>query len=271
MDLITHTVINCATDGDEVLGSMRMRLAVLLGATCAIATVQLACAADLPTKAPALQPAPLLYNWSGFYVGGQIGYGWANIDSTSTDLFTGVVGATLSHDRNGIFGGGQVGYNFMVNPNFLIGIEGDIDAADITGTNSACSDATHCASSDGKNKWFATLRGRVGYAMNNWLIFATGGVAWVNGDTTRTITVAPAGAAVLVGQSASSSGTDTGWTAGGGVEYGFARNWSVNLEYRYMQVDTSRTFTYSLPAASRQIDSTDHINTVRLGVNYHFN
>jgi outer membrane immunogenic protein len=248
-----------------------MRLAALLGATCAIVTGQLACAADLPMKAPPPAPVPLVYNWNGFYVGGHIGYGWSNIDSTTTNLFTGDVDPTISHDRNGIFGGGQVGYNYMVNPNFLIGVEGDIDAADIKGTSSNCLDATHCASSDGKNDWFATLRGRIGYVQNNWLIFATGGAAWVHDTNTRTIVVAPPATAVLIGQSASASGTELGWTAGGGVEYGFLPRWSANLEYRYMQVNTSRDYFYSLPQGARHIDGTDHIHTVRFGVSYHFN
>ena len=268
MDLTRHVIITCATRA-KILGSIPMRLAALLGATCAIVTVQLACAADLPVKAPPLAPAPLLYNWNGFYVGGHIGYGWSKIDSTGTSISTGVVESNTSNDRNGLFLGGQVGYNFMVNPNFLVGVEGDFDGSDITGTNSNCTDATHCASSDGKNSWFATLRGRLGYVQNNWLIFATGGAAWVHGSATRTITASPNPA--LVGAVASASGTDLGWTVGGGVEYGFARNWSVNVEYRYMQVDTGRDFIYAIPAANRHIDSTDHINTVRAAVNYHFN
>lgn len=122
---------------------------------------------------------------------------------------------------------------------------------------------------DGKNDWFGTVRGRVGYVQNNWLLFATGGVAWVHGTSSRTITVATNPA--LVGEAATASGTNAGWTVGGGVDYGFVPNWSVNLEYRYMQVDTGCDFIYSVPAPNRHIDATEHINTVRLGVNYHFN
>jgi outer membrane immunogenic protein len=104
---------------------------------------------------------------------------------------------------------------------------------------------------------------------NNWLLFVTGGVAWVHETTTRRITAATN--LDLLGEAATASGTDTGWTVGGGVEYGFAPNWSVNLEYRYMQVDTGHDYNYSDAVADRHIDTTEHINAVRFGVNYHFN
>ncbi len=243
-----------------------MRLAALSGATCAIISVQLACAADLSTKAPI---APLIYNWDGFYLGGHVGYGWNNIDSTTSNSNTGVVEKTSSSERDGILGGGQIGYNYMVSPNFLIGVEADFDGANLSAGNEDCLDALHCVHADGKNQWFGTVRGRLGYAHNNWLLFATGGLAWVHGTTTRTITVATN--PLLVGEAATASGTDAGWTVGGGVEYGFTPHWSVNLEYRYMQVDTGRDFIYSVPTPNRHIDATEHINTVRLGVSYYFN
>lgn len=254
---------------------MRRALYVAALAGSLVGTVSLAQAADMPTKAPMPAKAPMalpvaVYNWNGFYVGGNFGYGWNDVDTTSTTVTNGEQ-TTSSLSRRGVFGGGQIGYNWQFNPNWLIGLEGDIDAADITGTHDACSDATHCAHSDGKNDWFATVRGRLGYVQNNWLIFATGGVVWLHGTNTRTITVAPANTLVLVGQASTASGTDTGWTVGGGVEYGFARNWSLNVEYRYMQVDTSRDYSYSLIQANRHNDSTERVNTVRVGVNFHFN
>ena len=246
-----------------------MRVTILLGAACAVVSVQLACAADLGTKAPVYQaPPPLLYNWSGFYVGANIGYGWNNIDNTTSSLTTGAVDSTVSSERAGVFGGGQIGYNYLINPNFLIGIEADLGAADLTGSYSDCIDAFRCQHTESKNDWFGTLRGRIGYVQNNWLLFATGGVAWVHGTATRTLTAAVNPA--LIGQSRSASGTDIGWMVGGGVEYAFAPNWSVNVEYRYMQVDTGRDFLYSASIADVHVDATDHISTVRIGLNYHF-
>jgi opacity protein-like surface antigen len=89
--------------------------------------------------------------------------------------------------------------------------------------------------------------------------------------TRRIVSVTNPANAVLVGQAPSASGTDLGWTAGGGVDWGFARNWSAGLEYRYMQVDTSRNYVYSLSGADRSNQSTDHLHTIRATVNFHFN
>jgi outer membrane immunogenic protein len=254
---------------------MRRVLCIAAISATLVGSVGLACAADMATKAapmPAKAPvAPpvALYNWNGFYVGANLGYGWNNVDSTSTNLATGEQTSTSS-TRHGVFGGGQIGYNWQFDPNWLIGIEGDIDAAGLTGSVDGCS-STGCSHSDGKNKWFATVRGRLGLVQNNWLFFVTGGAAWLDGSTTRTITAVtnPANA-VLVGQSSTASGTDTGWTVGGGVDWGVAPNWSVNLEYRYMHVNTGRDFTYSLPTAARHVDSEDQIHTVRVSLDYHF-
>jgi len=244
-----------------------MRLATaLFGATCAVATVQFACAADLSSRVAPLPVMPVAYNWAGFYVGANGGYGWATIDTTSTSLFNGAFENTTSHNRNGGFVGGQIGYNFFPFPHFLLGFEGDGDWADLTNNDTTCRDAFNCSNADGKDNWFATARVRMGYVLDDWLFYGTGGFAWVGQQTTRTIVAAPANEQVLVGQSASLSATRTGWTLGGGVEYGFWRNWSVNVEYRYMQVDRSRDFYYPIPAANRHISYVDDTNTLRLDV-----
>ena len=250
-----------------------MRLAAaVFGATCAIATCQFASAADLSSKVVPLPVVPVVYNWTGFYVGGNGGYGWANVDSSVYNLNNGVFEASDSSTRTGGFGGGQIGYNFQPFPHFLFGVEGDFDWASLTGDSSGCS-ATGCASASHKTDWFSTLRVRMGYVVDDWLFYGTGGIAWTHGSTTRTITQVnnPALVSSLLGASASSSGQNTGWTLGGGVEYGFWRNWSVNVEYRYMQINPSRDFFYPILSANRHSSSVEDINTVRAALNYHFN
>lgn len=252
---------------------MRHALFIAAVSGCLAGAVQLASAADMapapapmPAKGP-MAPPVAMYNWNGFYIGANFGYGWNDISTDSTKQSGGDL-VSSSSNRNGVFGGGQLGYNWQFDPNWLIGIEADIDAADITGTHDVCSDASHCSHSDGKNDWFGTLRARVGFVQNNWLFFATGGAVWLHGSTTRTITANPTPS--FVGLAASTSGTDAGWTVGGGVDWGIAPNWSVNLEYRYMDVKTSRDLIYSASTLNRHNESDEKINTVRVSIDYHF-
>jgi outer membrane immunogenic protein len=242
--------------------------------------IQLACAADMATRAPmpakapmAPMMAPAVYNWNGIYIGGHFGYGWAHTDTDSYRLDDGGFQASGSVDRDGIFGGGQIGVNWMVMPNVLLGVEGDISAADLKGSADNCNAAgTGCARSDVKTTWFSTLRGRIGYAVNNWLLYGTGGAVWTHANTDRTITRADSNPA-SVGQVASADSTHSGWTAGGGVEWGFAPNWSAKLEYLYFNVNSTNDFVYPAPysAANRRNESESHSHTVRLGINYRFN
>ena len=258
-----------------MLGVPMSKKITFLATVCVVALAATSgYAADMAVKAPRMAPAPVaapVYDWGGFYIGANVGWGWNNVDTTATQTTTGLVLDTASSHRSGAFGGGQIGYNWVFSPSWLLGIEGDGDWSDIKGTTDACS-ATGCSHTDAKVNSFATLRGRVGLIQDNFLFFVTGGAAWVHGEATRTIvSVTSPANAVLVGQAPSASGTDLGWTAGGGVDWGFARNWSAGLEYRYMQVDTSRNYVYSLSGADRSNQSTDHLHTIRATVNFHFN
>jgi outer membrane immunogenic protein len=232
-------------------------------------------AADLPTSKPAPAPPPAVYNWNGFYVGGHFGGGGG---STSSDAYflDGSFATNAAFDRSGVFGGGQVGYNWMFTPNWLLGAEADLSASNIQGSLTSCS-TTGCAHSVSTDNVFGTARARLGYAWNNWLFYGTGGVAWLNSDTKRTIACVGArcpavtARSVLVNQEASASGTDGGWALGGGVEWGFAPSWSLQLQYLHLQSDgVSRDFSYSLPAGFRHVVSDSAIDTGQVGVNYRF-
>jgi outer membrane immunogenic protein len=248
---------------------MRILIASITAAGAIVGSSIVASAADLSpvyTKAP---PALGGYNWSGFYVGANAGWG---LDQVSTDSLAPVSGTTTpsSSQGSGVLGGGQIGYNWMLNPSWLFGLETDIDAADIHDTGGLCT-STGCATRDGNTDAFGTARARFGFVQNNWLIYATGGYAYDHSSTDRTIVaVTNPREQVLVGQSSTASGWDNGWTAGGGAEWGFARNWSMKAEYLFAQIDTSRTFTYSLPSAERDNSSTHNFSIFRVGVNYHF-
>ena len=127
------------------------------------------------------------------------------------------------------------------------------------------------------NDWFGTARGRIGWVANDWLFYGTGGFAWVNDKVDRTIVcvggACPGASLVspLVGQVSSDSGTATGWVAGGGIEWGIAPNWSVKAEYLHISVSADHAFTYTIATANRTQKTDLEIDTVQIGVNYHFN
>ena len=238
-----------------------------------------AMAADLrmPVKAPPapeVAPAPI---WTGFYIGGHVGYGWEHTDTNSFNS-AGVLENSVSDERQGVLGGGQVGVNYNFGSNWLIGVEGDFSGADINATTVHCS-ATGCASSHGTTDELATVRGRLGFIWNNALFYGTGGWAWSHSHTDRTVTCVGAlcpgasAASALVGMTASASGDQGGWAAGGGIEYMFAPHWTARVEYLHYQFDNvARDFSYpGFPAAFRHNVSDNSIDTIRFGVNYLFN
>jgi outer membrane immunogenic protein len=254
---------------------MRRALFIAVVSGCFAGAAQLASAADMgpapmPAKVPMALPAAV-YNWNGFYIGGHFGYGWAHTDTDSYSLDSGVYQASGSLDRDGVFGGGQIGVNWMIMPNWLLGVEADLSAADLKGSSDNCS-GTGCTHSDAKTDWFSTLRGRIGYAWENWLLYGTGGAVWTHHSTDRTITQS-ALHPEAEGLVASADGTSSGWTVGGGVEWGFAPSWSAKLEYLYFNVDSTNDFVYPCCSggADRRNESQSHSHTVRVGINYRFN
>jgi len=243
-------------------------------------------AADMPMKGPAYKaPPPLAWTWTGFYIGGHAGYGWGNIDSVNV---TGnpplPAGTRSSRDIDGWLGGVQAGYNFQFAPNWLVGIEGDFSWAGIDGDTAAFSvvppfTATRYSTTHAETDWLATLTGRFGYAMDNWLWYVKGGAAWrhneLNGSTVNP-TLAPTAPGYIRATSTGSE-TQTGWTVGTGLEWGFAQNWSAKVEYNYLNFSgtVSRVATYNplFPAGVnpllRDVDVDLHL--IKIGINYRFN
>jgi outer membrane immunogenic protein len=233
---------------------------VLLGAP-GIAT-----AADLstPYKAPPPAPAPILYyNWSGFYFGGNIGGGFNDFSYSNTNTAAGAPTGGNSVNVGGIAGGGQIGYNYMFSPNFLAGVEADISGANINGSVTSNSGAVqHSFNTD----LFGTARGRLGLAYNNWLFYGTGGFAWGNEQVTRNQLITGAAAVAGTSESVSINGA-TGWTAGGGIEWGITPNWTARVEYLYVDLGTN---SFSFPVSGRTTTFDNAFNVVRFGVNYKF-
>ncbi|GAB4066078.1 porin family protein [Ancylobacter sonchi] len=200
--------------------------AVLAGLALAAAIAVPASAADLAYRAPAAYAPPVpVFTWTGFYIGANAGYGWGSAD--------------FSDDTDGFLGGIQAGYNwqFAGSP-LVVGIETDIQATNIESPTFSLD-------------YFGTVRARLGFAVDQFLIYGTGGFAYGRGDYE------------LAGLT--NKQTNTGWTIGAGGEYAFSPNWSVKAEYLYVDLGTE---TYATVVGPLDVGTT--ANILRLGVNYKF-
>jgi high affinity Mn2+ porin len=210
----------------------------------------MAVAADLPLKAARLQPG---YDWSGFYLGAHFGYGDGSFGPNTNPLPS--QGVVLPPTPTGLIGGYQAGYNRQFRNNIVLGAE--IEASFGSPTDTAR--LTPVPFSTGFD-YFATARGRIGYAYGTWLPYATAGLAW--GRTKLNLNDA-------AGDLLSTTSRDhLGWTAGAGVEVAVGGNWTAKLEYSYL--DLMRQ-TYQLAAAGLPDVTVDpHIHTLKVGLNYRF-
>lgn len=242
---------------------------LLLGAFALLAvTATPAVSADMrmPVKA-APPPIVPVFSWTGFYIGANGGYGGDRFNYNFAVL--GVPGSAGLTSGGG-FGGGQIGYNYQVG-SWVFGVEGDIQASDIRGDVSAAI-AGVAASAGSKIDWFATARGRIGYAWDRVMIYATGGYAYADVETSAALVVAPGvlipGVAVLPGF-ALAGDVDTshnGWVAGGGVEYAFTNNLTFKAEYQYLDFERRNIAT----GLGSFVNVKPTVHTVRGGLNWKF-
>jgi opacity protein-like surface antigen len=225
-----------------------------------------AAAADMALKAP---PAPV-YDWSGFYLGGVAGYGWGPQDiSNRLNLVSGTVSPPYSVQAHGWLGGARGGYNLMLRPEFLAGVEADFSAVDVAAPHviPGSVPGINVSTANNKIESLGTARGRLGWTSNNTLIYGTAGVAWFTLDHTRVQVVGTSNNAAP-GTLDTMSATTTGWTAGAGVEFGFAPHWSINAEYLFLSSFEPIQLTNAFAENNAQIGL--RLNIVRSGINYRF-
>lgn len=211
---------------------MRRVVIALLGATALSVAAN---AADLPVRAP-FAPVPVAapFTWTGCYLGGHIGAGWAFTkwaNTANTVAFGDLTpGQGYSQTDSGFIGGGQLGCNYQA-AEWVFGVEGTFAGSTIKGNvNNTLFGAADDVFTTKVNS-IATATGRLGYAWNNWLFYAKGGYAGGQVKFSVSDTVAPAG-------SGSSTHWQNGWTVGGGIEYALTPNWIVGLEYDYVDLLT---------------------------------
>ena len=247
---------------------------ILLSAVSLAVLSSAALAADLPSrKAPVAPPPPPPPMWTGFYAGLNLGGGWGagNGNSNIWNL-GGANGGVTNNIGGGVIGGAQVGYNYQISSlglggmGALIGAEADFQGTSMSNSNNGYGyvNGTPIWVRNGSSlPWFGTVRGRLGLTvMPTLLVYGTGGFAY--GNVQRN--------GGLYGFN-NNSATQTGWTAGGGVEWMFMPNWSAKAEYLYTDISggNSNTYGWNLGTGLNNVNNHTRWNTVRAGVNYHFN
>lgn len=198
-------------------------------------------AADLPQPA---EPAPYVdnyapaarFDWSGFYAGANLGWGFGNFDNRNAPDI----------DANGVTGGIHAGYNIMLNPNVLAGVEADFMFSDMEDSKTVGGNTFKNTST-----WNSTVRGRLGYTFDKFMVYGTGGLAIadletkVNGNKKDT--------------------TAVGWTVGAGVEGAITQNVTARIEYDYQDYGSEK---YSIGGAGYRTDFDQSL--VRAGISYKF-
>ncbi len=198
-----------------------------------------AVAADLPNRraapAPAVAYAPA-FTWTGFYLGVNAGYGFGEFTRDGRNF----------DDPSGFVGGGQVGYNYQIGQ-FVAGIEGDLQYSDLKGDGVGV-----FAGSEAEVEYYGTIRGRLGFAFDRALVYATGGYAFGQAN-------------VSIPGLGSDDNTHNGWALGAGIEYAFTNNITAKAEYMYVDLE-NKNFTLGGATAKAGAE----FSTVRAGLNYKF-
>lgn len=234
-------------------------------------------AGNAPASHPAEAPLSSVYDWTGFYVGAHFGYSagasnWAATEGgASTPSLMGTLNFYSPFDAfkgTGSYTSGlQGGYSFMISPRVLLGIE-----ADETFPNTISATQTFSTASGGLASYGETVlhsgsvRARLGYTINNWLLYGTGGFAWSYNQRTRIQLVGSStGTGALPDTAENHSFWRLGWTAGAGIEVPIATSWTARIEY--MLAEFGR-HSVSFPVGGQKFDADYTSHTVRAGLNY---
>jgi len=255
-------------------------LLVLPAAAIVMMSATSAAAADLSPGAPAAIPytEPSAYDWTGFYLGGHLGYAWGRSNWTASPAAAPAStfaagslnfsqGVDSFNEAGSFFDGLQAGYNYMLASRILIGAEADVSTPAFpnpvsglsVGGTSVVSSPLGAESYSENVLSSGTVRARIGYASGNWLFYATGGLAWTYDQFTL--------AQLASGASELRNLWRLGWAAGAGAEVPVLPHWTARLEYLFTDYGIG---SVTFPAAAQRFNSDLSLQELRVGLNYRF-
>ena len=220
----------------------------VFGALCATLLIGTTHAADTPPS----------FNWTGFYIGLDVG----GLDSKATQRVP-LANAQAAVDPNGLVGGAHLGYLWQMNPYLVLGVEADIWSTNADGEAILRGFANYEILN---LNWGASLRGIVGVPVSRALLYATGGVSFIDIDGCTTAGGVPGACAPVAG--VKFDDRLTGWTIGAGLAYAITPQFIARVEYLYADYGHE---TYSTPPVGGGFTSVDlQTHTVRAGLSYRF-
>jgi outer membrane autotransporter protein len=212
-------------------------------------------AADLSGTPPTRYLPPPI--WTGFHVGAQVGFAFSGEDVASGFFGTPV---TFSTNPSGVIGGLEAGYDYQFSPNWLVGAAAELSWSLASGNFNFITTTPAGAVASGifnsNQNWYDTFTGRVGYAIDDWVLYAKGGAVWMNADYNLAVSGPFAGGSI--------NNTRSGYAVGLGAEWMFGRGWSTKIEYDYLGFGNN---SYALGGVGTTVNS--HVQLIKVGVNYH--
>jgi outer membrane immunogenic protein len=225
-------------------------------------------AADLAVKAPPPPPEAVL-NWTGFYIGANIGGAWSDNSWTDSLFLTNF----RNNGSNGAFiGGGQVGGNYQIG-HFVVGGEWDFDWIGSNNGPGVLIPGVGTVQISGHSRYITTVAARFGYAVDQWLVYGKAGGGWV-GNYNLAVTDLTTGVSVSCGTFTNCGNNSGGWLVGAGAEWAFAPHWSLKFEYDYLGLGNQ---SFTIPATAPLLagdtftSSNRNVQMFKVGVNYLWN
>jgi outer membrane immunogenic protein len=257
---------------------MHSKLIALLGGALSLGLVNAASAADMAVKARPVVAPVVVYNWTGCYIGGNVGGGWARTNQTQIAKVGGP--AIIPNNNFGssedvdVIGGAQIGCDYQFGGRWVVGVQGMFDFGDIRSSHVVPTAfpgfPVGAFVSENRTKDIFTATARLGYLFTPQVLgYVKGGGAWARVDHIFNGTIPTP----FLSESATGVNRD-GWTVGGGVEWMFAPGWSVFGEYNYMDFgrkDIAFTAGPATVGAADVVSTRLTVQTALAGVNYKFN